>query len=52
LASLPLEQREVITLKIDGGLTFAQIAEILHVNPNTAASRYRYAMEKLRRFLE
>jgi len=52
LASLPLDQREVIALKIDGGLTFAQIAEILNVNPNTAASRYRYALEKLRRFLE
>ncbi|MGD0770494.1 MAG: sigma-70 family RNA polymerase sigma factor [Tepidisphaeraceae bacterium] len=52
LKSLPPEQREVIALKVDGGLTFAQIAEILRVNPNTAASRYRYALEKLRRVLE
>jgi RNA polymerase sigma-70 factor (ECF subfamily) len=52
LKSLPPEQREVITLKVDGGLTFAQIAEILKVNANTAASRYRYALEKLRRVLE
>jgi RNA polymerase sigma-70 factor (ECF subfamily) len=52
LKSLPPEQREVIALKVDGGLTFAQIAEILDVNPNTAASRYRYALEKLRQVLE
>jgi RNA polymerase sigma-70 factor, ECF subfamily len=52
LRLLPPRQREVIALKVDGGLTFAQIAEILNVNPNTAASRYRYALEKLRQILE
>jgi len=52
LASLPDNQREVIALKIDGDLTFAEIAEMLSVNPNTAASRYRYAIEKLRAALE
>lgn len=52
LASLPTEQREVIALKIDGGLTFAHIAEILNISPNTAASRYRYALQKLRQALE
>jgi len=48
LRSLPLEQREVVALKIDGGLTFEEIAEALSVKANTAASRYRYALEKLR----
>ena len=48
LRRLPPEQREVIALHIDGGLTFAEIAECLGVGLNTAASRYRYAMEKLR----
>lgn len=48
LASLPLEQREVVALKIDGGLTFAEIGEVTGISPNTAASRYRYALEKLR----
>jgi len=48
LHSLPPEQQEVIALKIDGELTFAQIARVLGVNANTAASRYRYALEKLR----
>jgi RNA polymerase sigma-70 factor (ECF subfamily) len=52
LAGLPAEQREVIALKIDGGLTFAQIGAVLNLSPNTAASRYRYALEKLRRMLE
>ncbi len=48
LARLPLKQREIIALKIDGDLTFAQIAEVLGVSPNTAASRYRLALEKQR----
>lgn len=52
LASLPSEQREIVVMKIDGGLTFAQIAQVLGIRPNTAASRYRYALEKLRKFLE
>jgi RNA polymerase sigma-70 factor (ECF subfamily) len=52
LAQLPPEQREVIVLKIDGGLTFKQIAGVLGVSQNTAASRYRYAIEKLRARLE
>lgn len=48
LALLPPGQREVIALKVDGGLTFAEIADLLGISPNTAASRYRYALEKLR----
>ncbi len=38
----------MVVLKIDGDLTFAQIAEVLGIPANTAASRYRYALEKLR----
>ena len=52
LRALPPEQREVIALKIDGELTFAQIARVLDISVNTAASRYRYALEKLRSTLE
>jgi RNA polymerase sigma-70 factor (ECF subfamily) len=51
LAELPEEQREIVVLKIWGGLTFAQIAEVAKVSANTAASRYRYAMEKLEAIL-
>lgn len=43
--------REVIVMKIWGGLTFAEIAEVLKVSHNTAASRYRYALEQLERKL-
>jgi len=52
LLALPAEQREVVLLKIDGDLTFAQIATVIGASMNTAASRYRYALEKLRKTLE
>lgn len=48
LELLPPEQREVVILKIDSELTFDEIAQVLDVSPNTAASRYRYALDKLR----
>ena len=51
LANLPAEQREVVVLKIWAELTFEQIARTLEISPNTAASRYRYALEALRRNL-
>ncbi len=46
---LPEIYRAVITLKIWGELTFAEIAEILNIPANTAASRYRYGLEELRK---
>lgn len=48
LAELPPEQRAVAHLKLWEGLTFEQIATALGIPPNTAASRYRYALDKLR----
>lgn len=51
LRRLPPEQREVLTLKIWGELTFEQIATELGSSPNTAASRYRYALAALRKEL-
>jgi len=47
LRQLPGDQREVVVMKIWGNLTFAQIAGAVNISPNTAASRYRYAMAKL-----
>lgn len=47
LSSLPAPQSEVVVLKIWEQLTFAEIAEVLQITPSTAASRYRYALEKL-----
>jgi RNA polymerase sigma-70 factor, ECF subfamily len=52
LDRLPPEQRELVALKIDGGLTFAEIGVLLGISPNTAAGRYRYALEKLRDALQ
>ncbi len=51
LGELPSEQREVVVLKVWDEFTFAEIAEALDIPPNTAASRYRYAREKLRELL-
>jgi RNA polymerase sigma-70 factor (ECF subfamily) len=48
LGDLPPEQRAVIHLKLWEELTFEQIAEALDIPPNTAASRYRYGLDKLR----
>ncbi len=51
LGELPPEQRVVVHLKLWEGLTFEQIAELLRVPLNTAASRYRYGLDKLRQRL-
>ena len=51
LDALPTKQREVLYLKIYGRLTFEEIADCLQISLNTAASRYRYALEKMRKFL-
>lgn len=48
LGDLPPEQRAVVQLKLWEGLTFQALAEVLGIPPNTAASRYRYALDKLR----
>jgi RNA polymerase sigma-70 factor (ECF subfamily) len=51
LRRLPPEQREVVYLKLYEDLTFQQIANTLGVSINTIASRYRYAMDRLRQAL-
>jgi RNA polymerase sigma-70 factor (ECF subfamily) len=48
LATLPVEQREVIVLKIWHEHTFEEIGELLERSPNTVAGRYRYGLQKLR----
>lgn len=49
MKTLPEIYRAVITLKIWGELTFAEIGEALEIPANTAASRYRYGLEELRK---
>ena len=48
---LPDKLREALTLKIWVGLTFAEIGSVLKISHNTAASRYRYALEQLQKKL-
>ena len=51
LLKLPETQREAIHLKVYMDMTFAEIGQLTNVPLDTAASRYRYALEKLRRVL-
>jgi RNA polymerase sigma-70 factor, ECF subfamily len=48
VCGLPATQAEVLVMKIWGGLSFPQIATALGISANTAASRYRYALARLR----
>ena len=48
LRELPPEQREVVHMKAFEGMTFQEIADAIGESINTIASRYRYAMEKMR----
>ena len=48
MRELPAEQREVVHLKMFEGMTFQEIADVTGESINTVASRYRYAIEKLR----
>ncbi len=51
LKGLPAEQREVVTLKLWGGLTFAEIASLTKESINTISGRYRYALGTLQKRL-
>lgn len=48
LGDLPPDQRAVVHLKLWEGLTFERIADLIGIPINTAASRYRYGIDKLR----
>jgi len=51
LKALPEKFSEVIIMKVWGERTFAEIGEALDISQNTAASRYRYGLEALKREL-
>jgi RNA polymerase sigma-70 factor (ECF subfamily) len=51
LADLNVDQREVVVLHIWGELTFLQIGNVVGINANTVASRYRYGIERLREIM-
>ena len=51
LREIPEKFAEVIVMKVWGERTFAEIGEALGISQNTAASRYRYGLEALKRHL-
>ena len=52
LSELPREQQIEVQLRLWEGLSFAEIGHTIGVSTNTAASRYRYGIEKLRSSLQ
>lgn len=52
LKALPDEQRDAFLLSEEGGLTMDQIANVTGCNRETAKSRVRYAVNKLRRAID
>lgn len=52
LDRLPAEQREAFLLRAEGGLALDEIATVTSVPRETAKSRLRYAVTRLRRMLE
>ena len=52
LRELPLDQREVMVLKIWHRHTFEEIGQLLGISPHTAAGRYRYGLRKLQACLK
>lgn len=51
LGRLTMDDREIVDLKIFGGLTFGEIADVTGKPQATVATRYRRALESLRPWL-
>ena len=49
---LPEEQREILVLHLQSKLPFREIARLREISINTAMSRYRYALDKMRSALD
>lgn len=49
---LPVDQKQVFLLREEAGLSFKEIAEMMHCPLNTALGRMHYAMLHLRRSLK
>ena len=52
LQIIPAEQAEIVRLHCTDGLTFRQIAQVLEIPEATVKSRYRYAIDKIRKAYE
>lgn len=51
IQSLPPEQKDSLLLKLESGLDLQGIASVTGVNPETAKSRLRYAVKRLKQIL-
>ena len=49
---LPRREREVFTLRLDGGLPFAEIGEILSITENNAKFSFHHAFKRLKAALD
>ncbi len=52
LKKLPAAQRDVFLLHEEAGMTLAEVAQTMDVTRDTAKSRLRYALQRLRRSME
>ena len=48
---LPVEQRDVLALRVFHEMTFREVADTIGASINTVAGRYRYGIQKLREAL-
>ena len=46
--ALPRRQREVLTLRVDAGLAFAEVAQVLGITENNAKVHFHHATRRLR----
>lgn len=51
LAKLPLRQRQVVSLRIDGDLPFAEVAAALDITENNAKVCYHHAVQRLKQWV-
>jgi RNA polymerase sigma-70 factor (ECF subfamily) len=52
LAAIPFDQREVILLRLKGGMKLKEIAKVQKTSISTVRARYRYGLKKLRTILD
>jgi RNA polymerase sigma-70 factor (ECF subfamily) len=52
VAQLPDQQRTVVVLRVWSGLSYREIAEILHCNEGTARSHMHHGLNAIRKYLE
>jgi len=51
MQALPHKQREVVALRLQSGLPFQEIARVQGVSSSTVRGRYRYGIDKLRKYI-